>query len=305
MHFIQSNIAMLHYTSPVSTCSFGIQMVPSPSVTASSDWRPRAPLNIATGLHLHNEAINHPARNIWDYSGMASQGGSPTLLHSSSPASTCLHLCCSDREGTAAHRQQSQCGPLQVSTTNPNATYMTHTHGQGGSSLLGLSSAFSSLPVICQAPHVACNPSIPTMSSSHPQCSPVGSVFSHTSLSINTNLDPTHNLTRSQTPIHSSITPSGQPQYHTVFSSLSPSGVYTSLGTLHSASQHSLISGSRQSNPEGSSPIHYSQDFGPLLGQVLSSDSVSTPTPTEVQPPLLNIGVQSPHWWHQYFWILV
>ncbi|XP_029015691.1 potassium voltage-gated channel subfamily H member 4a [Betta splendens] len=283
MHFIQSHIAMLHYTSPVSTCSYDIQMVPSPSVTASSDWPPRAPLNIATGLHLHHEAISHPARNMWDYSGMPSQGGSPTLLRSSSPASSCLHLCCSDREGTTAHRLLSQCCP----TTNPISTYMTYTHGQGGPSLLGLSPAFSGLPVICQAPHVACNPSIPTMSSSHPQCSPVGSVFSHTSLSINTNLDATHIHSRSQTPIHSSVTPSGQPQYHTVFSSLSPSGVYTSG---HSPGQQGLISGSRQNNPEGSSSIHNSQDLRFHLGQVLNSDSVST-QPTDIQPPLLDIGL--------------
>lgn len=312
MHFIQSHVAMLHYTSPVSTYSFGIQMVPSPSVTASSDWQPRVPLNIATGLHLHHEAISHPARNVWDCSGMPSQGRSPNLLHSSSPVSTCLHLYCSDREGATAHRLQSQCGPFQTSTTNPNSTYMAHSHGQGGPSLLGLSSAFSSFPVICQAPQVACNPSISTMSISHPLCSPVNSVFSHPSLSVHTNLDPTHNHTKSQTPIHSSITPTGQPQYHTAFSSLSPSGVYTSICTGQTLGQQSSISGSRQNNLVGSSPIHYTQDHAcSVLGQVIEKDcraslsqeradnsdfqgtSVSTPT-VEVQPPLLDIdGIQS------------
>lgn len=312
MHFLQSHIAMLHYTAPATTYSFGIQMTPSPSVTSSSDWQPSVPLNMATGLHLHHETISHPARNVWGCSGMSSQGRSPTLLHSSSPVSSCLHLCCSDREGSTSHRLQSQCSSFQTSATNPNSPFMSHSHGQGGPSLLGLSSAFSSFPVLCQAPQVACSPCIPTMSSSQPLCSPINSVYSHQPLRVHTNLDGTHN--QCQTPIHSSITPTGQAQYHTAFSSLSPLGVHTSICTGHTAGKQSSINGPRQNNLVGSSPIHYTQDQAcSLLGQVIDRDcrapllqeradnsdfqSTSGSTPSvEGQPPLLDIDrIQSPN----------
>lgn len=308
MHFLPSHAAMLHYTPPASSYSYGVPMAPSPSVTAPSSWQPHVPLNIATGLHLHHEAISHPARNVWGCSGMSSQGRSPTLLHSSSPMSSCLHLCCSDREGGTAHRLQSQCGTFQTSRATPNSAYMTHPHAQGGPSLLALSSAFSSFPGVCQAPQVAYNATIPTMSNS--LCSPVNSGCSHSSLSVQTNSDPTHNQTNSQTPIHSSITPTGQPQYHTTFSSLS-SGVHTSICTEHNQSQQG---GPRQNDPVGSSPIRHTQDIAcSLLGQVTDSNcraslyqertdnnefhGMSSCTPTvEVQLPLLDMdGMQTPH----------
>uniref|UniRef100_A0A8D0CYW5 Voltage-gated delayed rectifier potassium channel KCNH4 n=1 Tax=Sander lucioperca TaxID=283035 RepID=A0A8D0CYW5_SANLU len=226
--------------------------------------QPHAPLNIATGLHPHHESISHPTRNVWGCSGMPSQGRSPTLLHSSSPVPSCLHLCCSDREGATAHRLQSQC-PFQVPRTTPNSPYMTHPHARGGPSLLGLSSAFSSFPVICQAPQVSYNTSIPTMSNSHPLCSPVNSGYSHPSLSIQTNSDPTHNHTNSQTPIHSSIVYTGQPQYHTTFSSLTPSAVHTSTCIGHNQSHQCSINAPRQNDPVGSSPIHLTQDLASSL----------------------------------------
>lgn len=310
MHFLPSHTAMHHYTPPVSSYSCGLPVAPSPSVTASSNWQPHVPLNIATGLHLHHETISHPARNVWGCSGMSSQGRSPTLLHSSSPMSSCLHLCCSDREGGTAHRLQSQCGTFQTSRTTPNSGYMTHPHAQGGPPLLALSSAFSSFPVICQASQVAYNATIPTMSNS--LCSPVNSGGSHPSLSGQTNSDPIHNQTNSQTPIHSSITPTGQPQYHTTFSSLI-SGVHTSICTEHNQSLQGSLSGPRQNDPIGSSPIHHTQDIAcSLLGQVPDSESraslyqertcnndfqgMGSSTPTvEVQPPLLDMeGMQTP-----------
>ncbi|KAG7243516.1 hypothetical protein INR49_011072 [Caranx melampygus] len=77
MHYLQSHTAMLHYNSPGSSYPYGIQMVPSPNVTASSDWQSHVPLNIATGMHLHHETISHPARNVWGCTGMPSQGRSP------------------------------------------------------------------------------------------------------------------------------------------------------------------------------------------------------------------------------------
>lgn len=312
MHFLQSHLAMLHYTSPVSTHSFDIQMVPSPSVTTSSEWQSHVPMNIATGLHLHHETISHPARNVWSCNGMPSHCRSPSLLQSSNPVSPCLHHCCSDREGVTAHRLHSQCGTFQTSTTNPSSPYMTRSHSQGGPSLLGLSAAFSSFPVICQAPQVASNSSIPTICNPHPLYSPVNSVYSNLALSVNTNLDPTHNQTQSQTPIHSSITPTGEPQYHTAFSPLSPSGVHTSMCTGHMLSQMVSMNGPRQNTLVGSSPMHYSQDLAcSLLGQMTDRDCRASPSPertdsieaqgtcgsapgVEIQQPLLDIaGIQS------------
>ncbi|XP_059203535.1 potassium voltage-gated channel subfamily H member 4a [Centropristis striata] len=307
MHFLQSHMAMLH-NPPVS---YGIQMAPSPSVTASSSWQPHVPLNIATGLHLHHEAISHPARSVWGCSGMPSQDRNPTLLHSSNPAASCSHLCCSDREGPTAHRLQSQCSPFQTSRTTPNSPYMTHSHARGGPSLLGLSSGFGSFPGGFQAPQVPYNASIPTMSNSHPLCSPVNSGYTHQPLTVQTNSDLTHNPTNSQTPIHSSITYTGQPLYHTTFSSLTPSAVHTSTCTEYNQGQQGSISGPRQNDLVGSSPIHHIEDPAcSLLRQVdkdcgatlyqertdsIESHDQSGSTPTVVQPPLLDVeGIQSP-----------
>lgn len=269
MHFLPSHMAMLHYAPPVPSYSYGIPMAPSPSVTASSNWQSHTPLNIATGLHLHHEAISHPARNVWGCSGMSSQGISPSLLHSSSPMSSCLHLFCSDREGSTAHRLQSPCGTFQAPSTTPNSPCMTHPHAQVGPSLLAL----GSIPVIGQAPQVAYNTSIPTMSISHSLCSPVNSSYSHPSISVQINSDPTHDPSNSQTPIHSLITPAGQSQYQTTFSSLTSSGVHASICTGHNQSQQGSINGSRQNAPVGSSPIHHTQDFAcSLLGEVTDRD---------------------------------
>ncbi|AWP19228.1 putative potassium voltage-gated channel subfamily H member 4 [Scophthalmus maximus] len=311
MHYLQSHMAMLHYISPVPSYPYGIQ-IPTPSVTASSDWQPHVPLNIAAGLHLHREAISHPSRNVCGCAGMPPQGRSPTLLHSSSPVSSCVHRCCTDREGATAHRLQSQCGPFQTSRTTPNSPYVTHSHGQGGSSLLGLSSAFGSFPGVCQAPHGAYNASVPTMSNSRPICSPVNSGYTHPSLGvIQTNPDPAHNQTRSQTPIHSSITPTGQQQYHTAFSSLSSSGVHTSICTGHVAHQQGSINSPRPNEPVRSSSIHHTQDSTcSLQGQVADRGSraslhqercdnveASSSTRTvEVHPLLTDMGGnQNPH----------
>ena len=154
--FFSSHMPMLHYAPPVSSYSHNIPMPPSPSVTASSNWQSCAPLNMAAELHLHHEAISHPARNIWGCSGMSSQVQSPTLLRSSSPMSSCLHVHCSERQGSTAHR--SPCGTFQTSRTNPNSPCMSHPHARGGPALLAFSSTFGSIPVIGQAPQVALRP---------------------------------------------------------------------------------------------------------------------------------------------------
>ncbi|KAM3598541.1 uncharacterized protein V6R79_019215 [Siganus canaliculatus] len=304
MHFLPSQATMLQYAPPASSYSCRIPMAPSANVSASNTWQPHVPLNIATGLHLHHEAISHPARNVWGCSGIPTQGRSPTLLHSSSPMSSCLHLCCSDREGATAHRLQNQCSTFQKPGTNPDSPFMTHPHAQAGPSLLALSSAFSSIPVICQGPQVVYNAPIPTMSNSHSLCSPVNSSCSRPSMSIQTTPDPTHPQTNSQTPIPSSL-----PQYHTAFSSLAPSPC---IGL--SQSQQGSISGTRLNDPLGSSSICNPQDLAcSLLGQVADRDcgtslyqeradniefqGISSSTLTvDVHPPLLDIeGRQTPH----------
>lgn len=269
MHFLPSHMATLHCASPVSSYSYGIPLAPSPSVTTTSNWQSHTPLNIATGLHLRHEPISHPARNVWGCSGISSQGISPTLLRSSSPVSSCLHLCCSNREGSTAYRLQNPCGTFQNSRTTPNSPCMAHPHAQGGPSLLALNSTFGSIPVIGQASQVAYNPAIPTMSISHSLCSPVISNLSHPSISVQINSDPTRKQSNSQTPILSSIPPAGQSQYQPAFSSLTPSGVHASVCSGHSQSQQGSIHGSRQNGPVGSSPVQHTQGFAcSLLGEV-------------------------------------
>lgn len=316
MHFLPSHVAMRHYTPPVSSYSYGVPMAPSPTVSASGSWQqPHVPLKIATGLHLHHEAITHPVRNMWGCSGMSSTPGrSPTLLHSSSPTASCLHLCCSDREAGAAHRLQSQCGTFQTSRTTPNSPYMSRPHAQGGPSLLALSSTFSNYPVVCQASQGAYNTTMPTMTSSHPLCSPVNSGCAHSPLTIQTSSDPTHGPTSSQTPIHSSITHSIQQQYHTTFSSLTTSGVHASLCTGYNQSQQASVPGPRQNDPVGSSPVHYAQNMACSLLEPVPVPDCRAPlyqertdgnefrglntsaTTIEVQRPLLDIEeTQSPH----------
>ncbi|XP_074552127.1 potassium voltage-gated channel subfamily H member 4a [Halichoeres trimaculatus] len=307
MHFLQSHMAMLHYPAPVSSYSYGVQMDSSPSVTVSSSWQPHVPLNISTGLHLHHEAISHPPRNVWGCSRMSTQTRSP-LLRSSSPMSSCLHMYCSDREGATAHRLQKQCGPFQASRTTPNSPYMTHPHARAGPSLL--SPAFTSFPVICQA----YSASIPTVSNSHPICSLVNSNYSHSPLRVQTSSGSAQNQNNPQTPIHSSITPSGLPQYHTTFSSLSPLRVHASVCKSHNQSLQGAMSGPRQNEPVGSSPVHNMQGVSySLLSQVtdgrdcraslyqersdkleyqdMSNNSTLT---VEVQTPLLDMeGIQT------------
>lgn len=250
---------MHHYAPPVSSYSYGIPVAPSPSVTVSSNWQSHSPLNIATGLHLHHKAISHPARNVWGCSGMSSQGMSPSLLHSSSPMSSCVRLCCSDREGSTAHRLQSPCGTFQTSRTTPNSPCMGPAHG--GPSILALSSAFGSIPVIGPASQYT---SVPTMSISHSMCSPVN--YSRPSISVQSKSDPTYNPSNSQTRIQSCITPARQTHYHSA-----------SVCTGHNQSQQGSIIGPRQNGPVGSSPVHHTQDLTcSLLGDVMDRDCSSS-----------------------------
>lgn len=275
IHFLPSPVAMLHCGPPVSSYSYSSPVAPSPTVSVAGHWQPHSPLNIPSGLHLHHQAISHPPRNVWGCSRMPSQAMSPSLLRSSSPMSSCLHLCCSDRDGPAGHRFQSPCGIFQTSRTTPNSPYMSHQqHPQRAPSLAALSSAFGSIPVIGQSPPMAYNPSLPTMSISHSPCSPGNSSYSHPSISVQIDSSPSRGRPAGQPPIHSSVTPVGQSQYQTTFSSLVLSGVNASICGGHLQSQQqSPLSGSRQSSPIGSSPVHRTHDFAySLLGDAAGRD---------------------------------
>lgn len=303
MYFLHSH--MPHYTIPIPTYSCPVPVVPSPSVTAASDWQPHVPLNTATGTHLHHETISHPTRNVWGCSGMPSQGN-PTMLHSSSLMSSCLHLRCSDGEAATAHRLQSQCGAFQPSRTTPNSPGLPRDHAQRGLSLLGLSSAFCRFPVVCQALQVNCNASVPSMSNSLPVCSPVYTVHSLPSLSVQTSSDLTHNQTHSLTPSHSSLTLSGPSQIHTAFSSFTPYlGLSPSVCTGQTQGQQDSVSATWQNDTVGAG--HCTQDHAcSLQGQdtdrecrALRVDNVDfqTSTPvTDIQSSHLgNWGIPIPH----------
>lgn len=264
-------MTMLHNNSPASTCSCGTQVLPNPSVTTSSHWQPDVPLNISTELPPVHEMISHPARNIWHSRGIPSQCTSSALLYSSSTIPSCSHLVCSDRDTT----QRLQCfsSPFQTPRTSPGSPYMTSSHAHGGPSLLGISSAFSGYPLSSQASHVVSSAKIHTISSTHSLCSTVNCGYSQPPLSVQTNSDSSHNQTKSQTPIHLSTTPSAQPQYHTAFSSLTPSRAHTLIYTGYE-DQRGTVEGSRQNDPVGSSPVHQTQDLAnSLMEQVPNMDS--------------------------------
>ncbi|XP_072298397.1 potassium voltage-gated channel subfamily H member 4a [Eucyclogobius newberryi] len=158
MHFLQSHATSLHR--------------PAPDLTS--------PLSISTGLHLHRDAIPHPARTAWPCSGL------PTRQNL--PASPC------------ACRSNNRDVVRAFPSLAPGAPY-----GHAGPSLLGL---YSPQVVYCSA-------TIPTMSSSRPTCSP----GNRSPLTINADA-----VQGSQTPIHSSFTPTGQPHIHTAFSPLNSAG---------------------------------------------------------------------------------
>lgn len=254
MHFVPSHVAMRHYAPPVSSYSYGVPVAPSPSETASSNQQS---VHVSPRLHLHHEAISHPARNVWGCSGLPSQRISPVLMHSSNPASPCLHLCCSSREGSTGHTVQNPCRTFQLSRTTPNSPCMTHQQTQDG--LLAISSGFGSIPVIGQNTKGVYNTSIPT-SISHSLFSPFNSSLAHQS-SMQINSEHKQNQPSSHMPIHPSVILPGASQFQTAFSSLTYSGGHSSICSEHNQREQGSIAGPRQKGLIGSSPSHRTQDF--------------------------------------------
>ncbi|XP_014834574.1 PREDICTED: potassium voltage-gated channel subfamily H member 4-like [Poecilia mexicana] len=200
MHFLQSNMPMLHHVSP-------------PGVTSCKDWQPRIPLD--------------SSGNAQDCSGLRPHNRTPTLLHSSSSVSASLHLCCSDRDGKTADGLQGQYSPFQTPRATPSSLYNHRIV-----SLLGIDSDPSTFPEICQSQRGVYNTSSPIKNNTNP----VNCGHSHPTLNFLTN---SQSLTNPQTPVHSPSNPTGQARYRTTFSSLTPSGPRTSLSTDHNKSQQS------------------------------------------------------------------
>ncbi|XP_061567176.1 potassium voltage-gated channel subfamily H member 4a [Cololabis saira] len=250
MHFLRSHLTTLHHAAP--------------PVAASNNWPPHAPLNTSSELHLHHETASYPARNAWACSGIPSHSRSPTLQHASTSMSTCLHLCCSDREITTNCRLQSQYGPFQPPRESPGSPYMTHPHALGGQPLLGIGSAFSGFPVVCQASQVAYNAPIPTKNISHQLCSTLNCGHCHPPFSVPTNSDVTQTVLNSQIPIHSAIPSTGKLQFHSALNSQTPAGILSSVSTGQKQGQQSSTNVPRQNDPVGSSSVFHPQDHSPL-----------------------------------------
>lgn len=254
MHFVPPHVAMRHYAPPVPSYSYGVPVTPSPSETASSNRQSQTAVHVSPRLHLHHEAISHPARNAWGCSGSSQRIG-PILMHSSSPTSPCSHLCCSTREGSTGHTVQNLCRTFQLSRTTPNSPSMTHQQAQEG--FLAINSGFGSIPVIGQSTKVVYSTSIPT-SISQARCSPFNPNLSHPP---SMQIIPEHKQPSSQMSIHPSVILPAASQYQTTFSSLTYSGGHSPMCSGHNQSQQGSITGPRQKGLIGSSPIHRAQNF--------------------------------------------
>ncbi|KAM6957769.1 potassium voltage-gated channel subfamily H member 4a [Aplochiton taeniatus] len=283
MCFLQAHMCP-HYTAPVSTYPYGIPMVPNGNVnvTSANDWQGLRYFPVSAGPPAHNEPISYHGGNIWAYSGVPIQGRSSTLgqkveidpqQRPSSPRSSCVHLCCSDRGRTTGQGLEAQCGPFQTSRTTPNSPYMVH---RGSPSLLGISTDFQGVSqATCHGARERYKAFVPTIGGSHPLCSPGSLSQSHPTLSVRVHSDHAHpQCSISPTPISSSLSAAGQPQLHTAFSSITPL-IQASLSMAHNQGLISSPSCPRQNGLVGSSPVHHAnQDVSlPLMGQSAESNA--------------------------------
>ncbi|XP_067088846.1 potassium voltage-gated channel subfamily H member 4a [Osmerus mordax] len=305
MHFLQTHVSTAHYSSSMSTYPCGIQIVSNPNgnVTAGDDWQTQLSFSMPTRPHHHHEPITQPARNVCGCSGVSTQSRSPSLGHKVemeqlhrpySSRSSCLHQYCSDRGIATGQEPEAQSSLFQASRTTPNSPYMALSHNQFGISYLNLRSNIQAFPGTRQSPEDDYKASFPVISSSRPQCSPGSLSQSHPSLNVQVSSDLTHSQGSSATPIHASLTPTGQPRLHTAVSSLTAQGVYASVGIVPN---HTTQGSLRQNDLVGSSSVlNTSQDL-PLsvLGQLVGADcsepkysqGQGTPvrTDTDTEPP--------------------
>uniref|UniRef100_A0A6Q2X558 Voltage-gated delayed rectifier potassium channel KCNH4 n=1 Tax=Esox lucius TaxID=8010 RepID=A0A6Q2X558_ESOLU len=280
MRFLQAHVTLFHHPSTVSTYPYGMQMVHNPSgeMNVSSNWQTQVPFSVPTGphsSHLHHDPLSHPARNMWIYSGVPPEGTHLTsgqkvevehLHRLPDPRSSCLHPCCSDRGRTTGQGLEARCMPFQTSRTTPNSPFMAQC--RTGQSLLGLSSDVPIVPGV--VPGQVGPQAIPAISSSSSLGSSGILSQSHPSLSIQVSSDLSHSLCSSPTPIHASLTLTGQPQLHTTFSSRS--GAYMSVSPTDNQTHHQITQGqrshnrARQNDLVGSSPVHTLDPALPLVG---------------------------------------
>ncbi|XP_060758409.1 potassium voltage-gated channel subfamily H member 4a [Neoarius graeffei] len=253
MHFLHTHVTMPHFPSPVpSYSSFSLHaqtsnttLTPSPS-----DWPPRMSFNMATA----------PSCGCGRGSVLG-QEVEMEHLHPlpSPPHSTCPHsLCCPEQERFSALGLETQPSPYQTSRTTPNSQYTGHSGGRAVPCLLSLVPSF---------------PSVSGPSRMAPQTnSPSKALCLHGSLSqshSSLNLQTTPDLTcQRSTPIHISLTPTGQSQPFTAVSPLMHAGI-CSPSSLH------LPTGSRQNDLVGSSPVHLHDPTLTPTGEMTDTENLA------------------------------
>ncbi|XP_063073461.1 potassium voltage-gated channel subfamily H member 4a [Engraulis encrasicolus] len=285
-----------HFHSSLSSFpSFGLQVVPTSSVSSTlagpaTDWPPRMPVTMPGGHcrvyrdPLARDALAH--RSVWGCGGGGGGGGaSPTVAAPvrasvvgqegetadtnqqhppTSPQSPapCPHSACCSTDWDKAPGGDAQQSPFQTSRTTPNSPYgRQHQARQAPATLLSVSLCGPSAGGK-MTPQVAFDGTAKGTQSaaSHPACSYGNLSQSHPSLSLPVTSElsrAAHPTGMPQPPIHTSLTPVGPPQLHTVVSPLIHSGVCAGPGPgLELLLGHGLPAGSRQSHLIGSSPVH-------------------------------------------------
>ncbi|KAG5280129.1 hypothetical protein AALO_G00085280 [Alosa alosa] len=268
MHFLQTHVTLPHFHSSLSSFpSFGLQVVPTPSVSSTlaataPDWQPRMPVNMPTGSAcVHPDSLTRDSlahRNVWGCGGntaqvrasVVGQEGETTSQHPpNSPQAPCPHSSCySDRDKAAGLGADTQQSPFQ---TTQNSPCMSQQHAQPAPTRLGLNLCSSRL-----MQPIGFGGSVATPSPSHPIYSHGNLSRSHPSLSLPVTSELFRPHSGIPTPIHTSLTPMGQSQLHTVVSPLMHTGICSPGSSLELLLGHGHPAGSRQNNLVGSSPVH-------------------------------------------------
>ncbi|XP_031422586.1 potassium voltage-gated channel subfamily H member 4a isoform X2 [Clupea harengus] len=270
MHFLKTHVTLPHFHSSLSSFpSFGLQVVPTPSVSSTMaatapDWQPRVQVNMPAGSCVHPDSLTRDTlahRSMWGCGGnmaqvrasLVGQEGETDNQHPpNSPQSPCPHSsCCSDWDKAAGLGAETQQSPFQTSRTTPNSPYMGQQHARPAPTLLGLSLCSSGL-----TQQIGFGGAVVTPSTSHPMCSHGNLSQSHPSLSLPVISDLSRPHSGSPTPIRTSLTPVGQSQLHTVVTPLIHTGICSSGSGLELLLGLGHPAGSRQNNLVGSSPIH-------------------------------------------------
>lgn len=253
MHFLHAHVTMPNFPSSLPlVSSFNLHtQTSSASLTPSpSDWPPQMSFNMATapscgcgrgsvlGQEMEMEHLHPPP---------------------SPPHSTCPHsLCCPDQERLSALGLESQPSPYQTSRTTPNSPYTSHSAGRPVPCLPSMAQSVSSVSGPSRmAPQ--------TNSPSKASCSHGSLNHAHSSLSLQTC---TPDLTcQLSTPIHISLTPTGQSQPFTAVSPLTRTGI-CSPSSLH------LPTGPRLNVLVGSSPVHLHDPTPSATGEVTDTENL-------------------------------